>query len=170
MPEKDGVVSALVTDAKPGDDLKFEVAGTGDFPRDTQAADEGATAGNAAPRPGGGIGTPEGTPDPLHQYRFYILGGIAALLVVGGVYVVKRPVRTPGAAAASSNGSRAPSSPAATASRSSNLLEVLKEELFQLELDHHHGQLSDAEYERVKAALNVVIGRAVTRTAHKTSA
>jgi hypothetical protein len=169
MPEKDGVVSALVTDAKPGDDLKFDVAGTGDFPRDTQTADE-AASGAAGQRPGGGIGTPEGTPDPLKQYRWYILGGIAVLLVAGGVYVVRRPGSLHSAAAASSNGSRLPSSAAPSANRSSNLLEVLKEELFQLEVDHHQGQLTDAEYERVKAALNVVIARAVTRNAQKTSA
>jgi len=173
MPEKDGVISALMTDAKPGDNLKFEVAGTGDFPRDTQTADANAGAdATQAPRPGGGIGTPEGTPDPLKQYRWYILGSLAVAMVFGAVYVVKRPTGAAASAAvASNNGSPTPApanSSAAPAFRNASLVDVLKEELFQLEVEHHQGQITKAEYDRVKAALDVVIGRAVTRKGQST--
>ncbi|HZU22445.1 MAG TPA: carboxypeptidase regulatory-like domain-containing protein, partial [Terriglobales bacterium] len=166
MPEKEGVVAVLASNVKPGDDLKFGVSGTGDFPRDQQGGDAtadngsgGAPAANA-PRPGGGIGAPEGTPDPLNQYRWWILGGLAAVLAGGAVYVVKRPNGV-AAAPASSNGSAAAAVPALRANGS--LIEVLKEELFQLEVEQHQGRITAAEYARVKAALDVVIARAVQR-------
>jgi hypothetical protein len=47
--------------------------------------------------------------------------------------------------------------------RSTRVLEALKEELFQLELDRHQGRVSDDEYQKAKAALDVTIARAATR-------
>jgi hypothetical protein len=44
------------------------------------------------------------------------------------------------------------------------LLEVLKEELFQLELDHQQGQVSDQEYAKAKAALDDTLARAIQRS------
>ena len=49
-------------------------------------------------------------------------------------------------------------------SRSSNLLlEALKEELFQLESDKIQGHLSQPEYAEARAALDLLIKRAVSR-------
>jgi hypothetical protein len=47
--------------------------------------------------------------------------------------------------------------------RSSLLLEAMKEELFQLELDRQEGKLTEAEYQKAKAALDETIRRAVAR-------
>jgi len=42
-------------------------------------------------RPGGGIGAPIGTPDPLREYRSLILGGFATMLLAGAVVMTRRP-------------------------------------------------------------------------------
>jgi hypothetical protein len=55
----------------------------------------------------------------------------------------------------------------ATASRPSMLLEVLKEEIFQLELEHKQGKISQQEYEKAKAALDGTLERAIKRDAQQ---
>jgi hypothetical protein len=47
-------------------------------------------ARSPANRPGGGLGPPIDAPDPLQKYRWWILGGFAAVLLIGGVYVASR--------------------------------------------------------------------------------
>jgi hypothetical protein len=49
------------------------------------------------------------------------------------------------------------------------LLEALKEELFQLEVEHKQGAISQQEYEKAKAALDQTLERAVKRGAVKTA-
>ena len=56
---------------------------------------------------------------------------------------------------------------AANGSRPSMLLEVLKEEIFQLEMEHKQGKISQQEYEKAKAALDGTLERALKRTAQK---
>lgn len=55
----------------------------------------------------------------------------------------------------------------ATASRPSMLLEALKEEIFQLEMEHKQGKISQQEYEKAKAALDGTLERALKRDAQK---
>ncbi len=43
------------------------------------------------------------------------------------------------------------------------ILEALKEELFQLEVEHKQGSISQAEYEKAKAALDQTLERAIKR-------
>jgi hypothetical protein len=43
------------------------------------------------------------------------------------------------------------------------LLQALKEELFQLEVEHKQGVLSQQEYEKAKAALDQTLERALKR-------
>jgi hypothetical protein len=129
-------------------------------------------------RPGGGLGAPIDAPDALQQYRWPILFGFAVLLAVGGWVVTKRqPVTSPAATspakpdAASSDRSAAvrPTKPPATsatgtpAARSAMLLEALKEELFQLEVDRKQGKITPADYEKAKAALDQTLERALKR-------
>jgi hypothetical protein len=49
----------------------------------------------------------------------------------------------------------------------SMLLEGLKEELFQLEVERRQGQISQAEYEKAKSALDQTLERALKREAQK---
>ena len=57
---------------------------------------------------------------------------------------------------------------AASAARpTSMLLEGLKEELFQLEVERRQGQISQSEYEKAKSALDQTLERALKREAQK---
>jgi hypothetical protein len=128
------------------------------------------------------LGPPIDAPDPLQRYRWWILGGFAAVLVIGGVYVASRQQ-----AAARAVKRQRTSSPmamqeeddfepaeAATAGASraqarpmSMLMEGIKEELFQLEVERKQGQISQAEYEKAKAALDQTLERALKREAQR---
>jgi len=133
-------------------------------------------------RPGGGLGVPIDAPDALQRYRWPILGGFAVLLAIGGWVVTKRqPVTAvaatsaPKLAVASSDRSAAvhPTTPTAPApatsalstpvARSSMLLEALKEELFQLEVEKKQGKITPADYEKARAALDQTLDRALKR-------
>jgi hypothetical protein len=82
------------------------------------------------------------------------------------------PITGPGASAISGNGaplrpsagsSEASASAVAAPSKSSSLLDALKEELFQLEVERKQGKLSAEEYEKAKAALDQTLDRALKR-------
>src|SRR5208337_3729141 len=101
MPDDSGSGIMVATNVKPGQDLTFRIAGTGIFqaegpPRAQGSGDSGGRAmggGQAAAndnRPGGGLGAPIDAPDPLHEYRAFILGAFALVLVMGGAYVVSK--------------------------------------------------------------------------------
>ncbi len=178
MPDSPGVMVA--TNAKPGEDLCFKITGTGQFqPEDQQAASSGgeeggggATGAQAAARdnrPGGGLGAPIDSNDPLHDYRAVILGVFAVVLVMGGAFVIsKSNHQVLAAKAAAPDVSEiapvAASEPAVARDRNSLLLEAMKEELFQLEIDRQGGKVSAEEYSTAKAALDETIKRALART------
>jgi len=60
-------------------------------------------------------------------------------------------------------------SPAASSSSASAsmLLQGLKDELFELEVEHKQGRISQQEYESAKAALDQTLQRALKRAAQK---
>jgi hypothetical protein len=160
-------MAAIASSAAPGQKLSFDISGEGTLQNNQEASTGGGT-GQA--RPGGGLGAPIEAPDPLDKYRWYILGGFGLVLVGGAFYIVKRSrsVRVVGAedpvAASAAAGSAAPSSSAPAASGHSGiLLQALKEELFQLELEHKQGKISDADYAKTKAALDQTLARALRR-------
>jgi hypothetical protein len=172
MPDNSGASVMVATNVKPGDDLSFTLAGTGQFQAEGQQAaggDEGGGGGQAAGRdnrPGGGLGAPIDSNDPLHDYRAVILGVFALVLVMGGAYVIAKS-NNPAPAVATAGA--APSVPAANDTlprdRNAKLLEAMKEELFQLELDRQQGKISAPEYDKAKAALDETIKRALARKA-----
>ena len=51
--------------------------------------DASAAQGN---QPGGGIGNPIGTPDPLSKYKWWILGGLGLLLAAAAAFLLRKPV------------------------------------------------------------------------------
>jgi hypothetical protein len=77
-----------------GQPLAFKLSGEGMLaPPAEDGAQSGQGGGSSAQsdnRPGGGLGPPIDAPDPLQKYRWYILGGFAAVLVVGGIFVASR--------------------------------------------------------------------------------
>ena len=167
----------VITNVKPGQDLSFDLSGTGTIPEGQQAASAGGGGMAARGAPGGGLGAPEETPDPLHRYRGFILGGLGVALALGVFYVVTRPkpaVASSPAAPAPAAGKRAGASRSTTAALAVNppasapqngdrLLEALKEELFQLEMERHQGKISGEDYEKAKSALDTTLARAAKR-------
>jgi hypothetical protein len=194
MPEADpNSNTQVITNVKPGQDLSFDLSGTGTIQEGERSASAGGggQGGGMAQRgrPGGGLGTPEETPDPLHRYRGFILGGLAVALALGVFYVVTRPstmtgrtgvAQLPARSRAAANASAVPASEgpqtakmpspglqaqhAASPQNGNHVLDVLKEELFQLELERHQGKISAEEYEKAKAALDTTLARAAKRT------
>jgi hypothetical protein len=177
----------VATGVTPNKELAFRVTGTGVLADQQQGpgqggeqqADSGEAMGGGSGRgPGGGLGTPEGTPDPLHKYRWAILAGCLALLAAGGGWAATRSQSaTPKLAAAGAVAD--PVTPVIKAQtvaraviaeplqtpvpRSGMLLEGLKEELFQLEVERQQGHISEEEYLKTKSALDQTLQRALSR-------
>jgi hypothetical protein len=166
----------VARNVQPSQALDFTVSGAGQLPRDAGAAataGEGGAAGAAAQqatgsaatdtRPGGGLGNPidpEGTNDPWAKYKWWILGGLGLAMAVGAGIMLKN-APPPAVAVASPAGSYT-SGPVAIP-RGDSLLAAMKEELFALESDRLQGRLTESEYVEQKAALEVVLRRALQR-------
>jgi hypothetical protein len=181
----------VATQVQPGEALGFTVSGTGVLAGENeQGGGMGGPQASADSRPGGGLGPPTDAPDPLRQWRWYILGGFVAMLGFGAIYMVTRQGRAPAPARATAaragngggksggnGGTRPPvtraaaiapastaaAAPAPAQDHSGMLLQALKEELFQLEIERQQGKISPAEYEKAKAALDQTLHRALTR-------
>ena len=156
----------VAKNAVPGKVLEFTVSGNGSMPREDQGAagPQAGAPGNG--QPGGGIGEPINTPDPLSKYKWWILGGLALLFVVAAAFLLRRPAGVPGVPAAPATDITAtpaypPAKPSSPATHNSALLSALKEELFALESDKLTGAVSPAEYAETKAALETVLKRAL---------
>jgi hypothetical protein len=178
-PREPGTTVQVASNTQLGQPLAFKISGTGTL---TEARDEstasgdngGATAGRDS-RPGGGLGPPIDAPDPLEKYRWYILGAFAVMLVAGGVYISKRSrsvdfasaerslATIPSFAASDVNAPERAAARQPVSDRSGLLLEALKEELFQLEVEHKQGSISQQEYERARAGLDQTLERALKR-------
>ena len=179
------VQTFVAKNAVPGKALEFTVSGEGAMPREEQGAAGGqGQAGAAVGQPGGGIGAPINTPDPLSKYKWWILGGLGLLLVAGAAFLLRKPAGVPvagaayagsptGAVVSSQPGAVVSSQPSAAygvtssapGSKNSALLNALKEELFALESEKLTGTLSSEEYAETKAALETVLKRALKRGA-----
>ncbi|MGD0647379.1 MAG: carboxypeptidase-like regulatory domain-containing protein [Acidobacteriaceae bacterium] len=176
---------------KAGDAVSFGIEGSGQLPRDTQGsgsdqgaqgqpgaagggdASAGASSDNA---PGKGLGNPldpNGTREPVStKYKYWILGGLGLLLVAAAGVLLRKPAVAPMAAVAASHDvvasvatrSAASSLPVVThtaAGHQAQLLQVLKEELFSLETDRLQGLVSEADYAESKAAIELILRRAL---------
>ncbi|MDR3773109.1 MAG: carboxypeptidase-like regulatory domain-containing protein [Terracidiphilus sp.] len=176
VPEDPNIQTFVLKNAAAGKPIDFTIAGTGSMPREQQGAAggqqpagmgaqdaSGSEAGTAAPgsTPGGGIGTPINTPDPLSKYKWWILGGLGLLLAAAAAFLLRKPTGEP---------SSAPDAGAVTypafgspAGKNSQLLGVLKEEMFALESEKINGSIEAEEYAKIKAALETVLKRALNR-------
>jgi len=169
-PRQPDAVVQVASNTTVGQPLDFSVSGTGaltDSGDDSAGAPSpvgGATTGRDS-RPGGGLGPPIDAPDPLEKYRWYILGGFGLVLAAGAIFVMGRSRTTvPQFAAADIEVPDPPvAAKPAIADRSALLLDALKEELFQLEVEHKQGKISQLEYEKAKAALDQTLERALKR-------
>jgi len=184
----------VASSIKLGEPMAFKLSGEGMLaapPDEEGQQSQSSSSAQPESRPGGGLGPPIDAPDPLQKYRWQILGAFALVLVVGGVYVASRQqaanrvARSKGKALPSleededylaaelptpresrTTESRLSGSPSPRRS-SSMLLEALKEELFELEVEHKQGRISQQEYESAKSALDQTLQRALRRESQK---
>ena len=193
------VQTYVAKNVHPSDSLAFTISGEGQMPREAQnsapgqQADAGmgdAAGGDASGtgnRPGGGIGNPIGTPDPLTKYKWWILAGLALLLAAAAAFLLRKQaaltagvaVSAPEAAfeskpphsfvsttshptsqPASATAAYAPAPPVGNA----GLLNILKDELFALESEKLSGTISATEYAEVKTGLEALLKRALKRS------
>jgi hypothetical protein len=188
----------VASSAQTGQALAFQISGEGTLGARQENAGApgsggGGGGGGSDSRPGGGLGPPIDAPDPLQKYRWWILGAFAAALVIGGIVVASRQQAANRATRASAGLSHiedaedfevpapprqarqpapkprsAPVTEPPAPRSSSKLLEGLKEELFELEVEHKQGLISQQEYEKTKAALDQTLQRALKREAQRT--
>ncbi len=156
-----------------GQSVAFKISGEGVL-KGSSDNGGGSAEGASAPsdnRPGGGLGPPIDAPAPFQKYQWYILGGFAVLLTGGGIFVASRQQAANKAARAVGKSApvadydedyeaaevpaardirRSEARPQSAAPRSSSsmLLEGLKEELFQLEVEHKQGEISSRNTKR----------------------
>jgi hypothetical protein len=142
-------------------EVKFSVSGQGLAPNDSAGAiaeqASGETGGATIPNPAGGT-----------SGAWWFLGGAIVILICGGAFVLWRKR---GGAKAASNPKAAKSASKARAQAQSqsvkpqqgDMLDVLKDELFQLETDLVNGKISQEEYEKSKAGLDTLFRRQMKR-------
>ena len=169
-PRQPDAIVQVASNTTVGQPLDFSVSGTGTLAEggdDSAGAPSpvgGATTGRDS-RPGGGLGPPIDAPDPLEKYRWYILCGFGLVLAAGAIFVLGRSkAAVPQFATSDIEAVDLPVAPKPIAAdRSTLLLDALKEELFQLEVEHKQGRISQQEYEKAKAALDQTLERALKR-------
>ena len=88
----------LAKNVQPGQELTATISGTGSMPREAQGqptGDAGAQGSQDTSTPGtgpgGGIGQPIGTPDPLTKYKWWILLGMFLGLSAVAGFLLRRP-------------------------------------------------------------------------------
>jgi hypothetical protein len=160
----------VARDVSPARPVAFTVSGQGSLPRDVQpgqggapdgtssaatSAADGSAAAQADTRPGGGLGNPIDTPDPLNKYKWWILSGLGIALAIAAGFLLRRPP----AAVTTAVAAPTPEPPAG-----GTVLAALKDELFSLETDRMQGRLTEDEYLEAKQALEVVLKRALARS------
>lgn len=111
--DEPGTQTFLANDVNPGTTLAFTVSGTGSMPREAQNAqgdngqgggqgmgDQGGQPAAQNGAPGGGLGPPSDTPDPLQKYKWWILSGVGlALVIIAGFMLRAKPGLQPAEAA-----------------------------------------------------------------------
>jgi hypothetical protein len=143
-------------------EVKFSVSGEGLVPTEP-------TGGGNPSQPAGESG---GAPIPsssggTHEALWFVVGALV-ILIVGGAFLMWRKsvsakvVSEPKAAKAASK-SRTQAQNQSVNAPQGNMLDVLKEELFQLETDRVSGKISQEEYEKSKAGLDTLFRRQMKR-------
>jgi hypothetical protein len=189
----------VASGTKLGQTLAFKISGEGLLQARQEEAGQPSEAQSSQNenRPGGGLGPPIDAPDPLQQrrwlgvsYNWWVLGGLALALIVGGVFIAQRQQAAQRAnrpvgrsrevevgededfalveAATAHHNDASNGRNGGARGTTSMLFQALKEELFQLEVEHKQGRISQQEYEKTKAALDQTLEHALKREAQKT--
>jgi hypothetical protein len=167
--EDPGILTFIAKNAAVGKTIEFTVSGSGEMPRENQgtSGQQSSADNTASGQPGGGLGTPINTPDPLSKYKWWILGILVLILATVAALLLRKPALAAATASgASATFPAAPGTyqtPVAATNRSSQLLDVLKDELFTLESEKISGTISAEEYAETKSALETVLRRVLKR-------
>jgi hypothetical protein len=158
--DEQGLNVYFVKNALPNQPVKFSVSGEGLISNAAAGGGEGQPAG------GGPVSAPSSSAGSSGVLWF--VGSAIVILIGGAGFMLWRrsvtakvgssPVnaKTAGKARAQAPGRPAKSEPA-------DMLEVLKDELFQLETDKLNGKISQEEYEKTKAGLDTLFRRQMKR-------
>jgi hypothetical protein len=168
------VQTYVARNVRPGQQIAFTISGEGQMARDAQAsAGQPASMGaDATGAPGGGIGAPIGSPDPLTRYKWWILSFLGIALAGFAAFFLRRKqsvhsdpqAADPAQHAITHTRAHAPSAtasplPQRAAAGSSLLLQAIKDELFAIEQDKLTGAISAAEYADLKTGLGALLKR-----------
>ena len=158
--DEEGLNVYFVKNAAANQPVKFSVSGEGLI--------DNAAAGAGVAQPAGGspVSAPSGSGGTSGVLWFV---GSAIVIVIGGaVFVLWRRSATAKADSSSKNAkppgkARAQAQGQAAKSEPADMLEVLKDELFQLETDKLNGKITQEEYEKTKAGLDTLFRRQMKR-------
>jgi hypothetical protein len=158
--DEQGLNVYFVKNAAANQPVKFSVSGEGLISNAAAGGGEGQPAGGgSAPAPSSSGGT-SGVLWFVVSAIVILVGGVAFVLWRRGatakVDSSPRNAKPAGKARAQAQGQLAKSEPA-------DMLEVLKDELFQLETDKLNGKISQEEYEKTKAGLDTLFRRQMKR-------
>ena len=168
------VETHVVKGVHAGDEISFSVSGQGQMPQDPSGPPMQMNGAASAGKPGGGIGAPIASPDPLTGSKTWLLAGLAIVLGGAAFFVVRRRsamlTATPDGRSVPATAMTAEidpvsvrqartAAPARSDSGQNVLMESLKEELFALEQDKVSGKISANEYANAKAGLEAMLKR-----------
>jgi hypothetical protein len=135
--------------------VKFSVSGVGLIADNAQGAGDAQPAGAAATPSSGGASVT----------NLQISGAVMFVILVGA-FVLWRKAAAAKSAGQSTGGRPVPASKARAQAQTpsakaapADMLDVLKDELFQLETDRVNGKISQEEYEKTKAGLDTLFRR-----------
>lgn len=149
----------FVKNALPNQPVKFSVSGEGLISNAATGAGEGQPAG----------GSPTSAPSSSAGSSgvLWFVGSALVILIGGGVFVLWRRGATAKVDPSVKSAKPAPKAraqaPGPAKSEPADMLEVLKDELFQLETDKLNGKISQEEYEKTKAGLDTLFRRQMKR-------
>ncbi len=138
-------------------EVKFSVSGEGLIPNETQG---GGNPGQPTSESSGGTPIPNSS-GGTREALWFIVGALV-ILIGGGGFVMWRKSAAARAAAQDPKAARVASKTKAQAQAAKpqgDMLDVLKDELFQLETDRVSGKISQEEYEKSKAGLDTLFRR-----------
>jgi hypothetical protein len=148
----------FVKNALPNQPVKFSVSGEGLI--------SNAAAGAGEDQPTGSASTPAASSSGGSNGVLWFVVCALVILIGGGAFVLWRRRATAKVDSGSKNAK--PAGKARTQAQSAksepaDMLEVLKDELFQLETDRLNGKISQEEYEKTKAGLDTLFRRQMKR-------
>jgi hypothetical protein len=158
--DEEGLAVFFAKNLPPNQEVKFSVSGEGLIANASQGGDPGQpTGGSSASIPNSSRGI---------SGALWFVAGALVILIGGGAFVMWRKSKAAKAAVQDPKAAKAASkakaqAQAQVAKPQGDMLDVLKDELFQLETDRVSGKISQEEYEKSKAGLDTLFRRQMNK-------